>query len=97
MLDDGASYLVVACLCKGKTYNRSKKKNQTNQTLIFVKQSEKKMSQMLVIAKKFKEILKPEHRNTVWKCPKEYLLATVKTVRKCVKPKGRSPRTNIKS
>lgn len=55
------------------------------------------MSQMLVIAKKFKEILKPEHRNTVWRCPKEYLLATVKTVRKCVKPEGRSPRTNIKS
>lgn len=54
---------------------------------MFVK---KKVRQMLVIAKKFKEFLNPEHQNT------EYLLTRVKIVLKFVKPEGRSPRITIK-
>lgn len=63
---------------------------------MFVRQSEKKVSKMLVIAKKFKEILNPEHQNTVSWYPKEYLLTRAKTVLKFVKPEGRSPRINVK-
>lgn len=63
---------------------------------MFVKQSEEKVSQMLVIAKKFKEILNPEHQNTVWRVSQGVSSHKSKNCVKMCQARGKKPKNHYK-